>query len=83
MSRKEDDNKPEVVHDDSLSGDNSSSDIEKNSGKISTPYVKTKAEVKYVRKVGWTFLPFMTTIVMVQVYNNKEKNNNNNNNNNA
>ncbi|KAI7855503.1 major facilitator superfamily domain-containing protein [Circinella umbellata] len=66
MNRKEDDNKPEVVHDDSVSGDNSSSDIEKNSGKISTPYVTTKAEVKYVRKVGWTFLPFMTTIVMVQ-----------------
>ncbi|KAI7855502.1 major facilitator superfamily domain-containing protein [Circinella umbellata] len=67
MNREDDDNKPQTVHDDSVSAHNSSSDIEKNSGENFDSYVKTKAEVKYVRKIGWTFLPLMTTIVTVQL----------------
>ena len=64
-NNSDDDKKPEVIHADHVTPDNSSVDAEK--ANISNVYVKTDAEKRYVRKVGWTFLPLVTWIVMVQV----------------
>ncbi|KAI8146730.1 major facilitator superfamily domain-containing protein [Fennellomyces sp. T-0311] len=64
FNNNDDDKKPEVIHADNVTADNSSVDAEK--AQVSNVYVKTEAEKRFVRKVGWTFLPLVTWIVMVQ-----------------
>lgn len=78
-SRKEkkeedDDDKKYIIYADNIltstpsqNPDSSSHDVEEKGSEFQVPYTQSPAEKKLLRKIGYTFLPIVTLIVMVQV----------------
>ncbi|KAI9496084.1 major facilitator superfamily domain-containing protein [Zychaea mexicana] len=69
QGNKEDSAEKDIVHADNVltSGDQGSADADpEKRGGFQGPYRKSPAEKKLLRKIGYTFLPVVTLIVMVQ-----------------
>ena len=72
--KKEDDTRKDIIHADNIltntssqDPDSSSHDAEEKGSGFQVPYTQSPAEKKLLRKIGYTFLPIVTLIVMVQV----------------